>query len=77
MSPRRTTAAARVVYVGHISPDRGAAEMVALAELLHPHGITVELVGSADAQARAVMEPARARPGCCAGTGSCRMTRPC
>jgi glycosyltransferase involved in cell wall biosynthesis len=50
---------ARVVYVGHISPDRGAAEMAALAELLHPHGITVELVGSADAQARAVIEPAR------------------
>jgi glycosyltransferase involved in cell wall biosynthesis len=50
---------ARVVYVGHISPDRGAAEMVALAELVHPHGITVELVGSADAQARAVIEPAR------------------
>ena len=51
---------ARVVYVGHISPDRGAAEMVALAELVTPHGITVELVGSADAQARAVLEPAAA-----------------
>ncbi|MGA2825260.1 MAG: glycosyltransferase family 4 protein [Streptosporangiaceae bacterium] len=48
----------RVVYVGHISPDRGAAEMVALAERVQPHGITVELVGSADAQARAVLEPA-------------------
>ncbi len=48
----------RVVYVGHISPDRGVSEMVALAELLRPHGITVELVGSADAQARAVLEPA-------------------
>ena len=50
---------ARVVYVGHISPDRGAYEMVALAELVAPHGVTVELVGSADAQARAVIEPAR------------------
>ncbi len=50
----------RVVYVGHISPDRGISEMVALAELLRPHGITVELVGSADAQARAVLEPASA-----------------
>ena len=48
----------RVVYVGHISPDRGVSEMVALAELLRPHGITVELMGSADAQARAVLEPA-------------------
>jgi glycosyltransferase involved in cell wall biosynthesis len=52
---------ARVVYVGHISPDRGAAEMVALAELVTPRGVTVELVGSADAQARAVLEPAAAR----------------
>ena len=48
----------RLVYVGHISPDRGVAEMVALARLVQPHGITVELVGSADAQARAVLEPA-------------------
>jgi glycosyltransferase involved in cell wall biosynthesis len=52
---------ARVVYVGHISPDRGAAEMVALAELVAPQGVTVELVGSADAQARAVLEPAVAK----------------
>jgi glycosyltransferase involved in cell wall biosynthesis len=51
---------ARVVYVGHISPDRGASEMVALAELVTPHGVTVELVGSADGQARAVLEPAAA-----------------
>ena len=50
---------ARVVYVGHMSPDRGAAEMVGLAELVHPDGITVELIGSADARARAVIEPAR------------------
>ena len=49
----------RVVYVGHMSPDRGAYEMVALAELVAPHGVTVELIGSADAQARAVIEPAR------------------
>ena len=52
---------ARVVYVGHMSPDRGAAEMIALAELVYPQGITVELVGSADAQARALIEPARDR----------------
>ena len=48
----------RVVYVGHISPDRGSAEMVALARLLAPHGIAVELVGPADAQARAHIEAA-------------------
>jgi glycosyltransferase involved in cell wall biosynthesis len=50
----------RLVYVGHISPDRGAVEMTALARLVQPHGLIVELVGSADAEARAVLEPARA-----------------
>ena len=50
----------RVVYVGHLSPDRGTAEMVELARLLRPHGITVELIGPADARARAQLEPAQA-----------------
>jgi glycosyltransferase involved in cell wall biosynthesis len=49
----------RVVYVGHLSPDRGSAELVELARRLHPHGITVELIGQADARARAHIEPAR------------------
>jgi len=48
----------RVVYVGHLSPDRGSAEMVALARSLAPHGIAVELIGPADAQARAHIEAA-------------------
>jgi glycosyltransferase involved in cell wall biosynthesis len=48
----------RVVYVGHISPDRGSAEMVSLARLLAPHGISVELIGPADAAARAHIEAA-------------------
>jgi len=51
----------RVVYVGHLSPDRGVAEMIEVARLLRPHGITVELIGPADAQARAMIEPARAQ----------------
>jgi glycosyltransferase involved in cell wall biosynthesis len=46
----------RVVYVGLISPDRGSAEMVSLGRELAPHGISVELIGSADAQARAHIE---------------------
>jgi glycosyltransferase involved in cell wall biosynthesis len=46
----------RVVYVGHLSPDRGVAEMVSLAALLRPHGIAVHLVGPADARARALIE---------------------
>jgi glycosyltransferase involved in cell wall biosynthesis len=46
----------RVVYVGWISPDRGSAEMVELGRLLKPHGIAVELIGQADAAARAHIE---------------------
>ena len=41
-----------------ISPDRGSAEMVELARLLAPHGIAVELIGPADAAARAHIEAA-------------------
>lgn len=48
----------RVVYVGHISPDRGCAEMISLARLLAARGISVELIGPADAEARAQIEAA-------------------
>jgi glycosyltransferase involved in cell wall biosynthesis len=50
----------RVVYVGHLSPDRGTAEMIELARMLRPSGVTVELIGQADARARAQIEPAQA-----------------
>jgi glycosyltransferase involved in cell wall biosynthesis len=50
----------RVVYLGHLSPDRGTGEMIELAGLLRPHGITVELIGPADARARAELAPAQA-----------------
>ena len=50
----------RVVYLGHLSPDRGTAEMIELARQLRPHGITVELIGAADRRARAQIEPAQA-----------------
>jgi glycosyltransferase involved in cell wall biosynthesis len=46
----------RVVYVGHLSPDRGVAEMIEAAARLRPHGITVHLIGPADARARALIE---------------------
>jgi len=49
----------RVVYVGWLSPDRGSADMVALGRLLAPHGIAVELIGQADAEARAHIEAGR------------------
>jgi glycosyltransferase involved in cell wall biosynthesis len=48
----------RVVYVGLISPDRGSAEMTGLGRLLVPHGITVDLVGPADAAAQAHIQAA-------------------
>jgi glycosyltransferase involved in cell wall biosynthesis len=48
----------RVIYVGHISPDRGSAEMTELARQLAPHGIAVDLVGPADTAARAHIEAA-------------------
>jgi len=51
----------RVIYVGWLSPDRGVAEMIKLGALLHPHDITVELIGQADARARALIEPAQAK----------------
>jgi glycosyltransferase involved in cell wall biosynthesis len=51
----------RVVYVGHLSPDRGSGEMIDLARRLRPHGITVELIGPADGRARAQIEPAQAQ----------------
>jgi glycosyltransferase involved in cell wall biosynthesis len=50
----------RVVYVGHLSPDRGTADMIELARLLRPHGIMVDLIGPADGRARARIEPAQA-----------------
>jgi glycosyltransferase involved in cell wall biosynthesis len=42
----------RVIYVGWISPDRGSAEMAELGRLLAPHGISVEIIGQADAAAQ-------------------------
>jgi glycosyltransferase involved in cell wall biosynthesis len=53
-------AAQRVVYLGHLSPDRGVGEMIELAALLRPHGVAVELIGPADPLARALIEPAQA-----------------
>jgi glycosyltransferase involved in cell wall biosynthesis len=48
----------RVVYVGWLSPDRGSAEMTELGRLLRPHGIAVDLIGQADADARTHIEAA-------------------
>lgn len=48
----------RVVYLGAITLARGAAEMVALARLLAPEGVRVELIGGADAASAPLLEAA-------------------
>jgi glycosyltransferase involved in cell wall biosynthesis len=49
----------RVVYVGQLSPARGAAELIELARLLHDDGITLELIGAADASVRPLLREAQ------------------
>jgi glycosyltransferase involved in cell wall biosynthesis len=49
----------RVVYVGQLSPARGAAELIRLAELLRTDGITLELIGAADASVRPLLREAQ------------------
>jgi len=51
-------AADRVAYVGWLSEARGALDLVALARLLAPHRIRVELIGPADAQVLPIVEQA-------------------
>jgi glycosyltransferase involved in cell wall biosynthesis len=48
----------RVIYVGHLSPDRGVPEMIELGSLLAPSGVEVHLAGPADSAARAMIEAA-------------------
>lgn len=50
--------APRVVYVGHLSLARGAAEMVALGRALRADGVGVELVGHADGTTTPLLEAA-------------------
>jgi glycosyltransferase involved in cell wall biosynthesis len=49
----------RVIYIGHLSPDRGTSEMIEVGRLLQPHGIAVEIIGPADARARAELTRAQ------------------
>lgn len=58
----------RVVHLGHLSAARGAAELLDVARLLRPHGITVELIGPADS-ATAPMIRAAVRTGALRWTG--------
>jgi glycosyltransferase involved in cell wall biosynthesis len=52
--------AERVVYVGHLSAARGVEVMVETAKRLAGSGLTVDLVGHADSQARAILQRAQA-----------------
>jgi len=58
----------RMMYVGWLSEARGALDLVAVARLLAPHRIRVELIGPADAQVRPIIERAAAE-GVLAWTG--------
>ncbi|MDA8370093.1 MAG: glycosyltransferase family 4 protein [Nocardiopsaceae bacterium] len=49
----------RVVYLGHLSAARGAAELVELGRRLRPHGVRVEVIGSADAEVRQLLRDAQ------------------
>lgn len=48
----------RAVYVGHLTRARGVAEMLEVARAVRADGITVDLVGHADAEAMALVEAA-------------------
>lgn len=49
----------RAIYVGHLSVARGALDMIEMARLLAPEGITVELIGAADADIRPALREAQ------------------
>ncbi|KAB2351569.1 glycosyltransferase family 4 protein [Actinomadura rudentiformis] len=49
----------RAVYVGRLSPGRGAHDMIELARLLAAAGVMVELIGPADPQVRPALRDAQ------------------
>ncbi|RSN14601.1 glycosyl transferase [Nonomuraea sp. WAC 01424] len=49
----------RVVHIGRLATDRGAAELIALAERLVPHGIRMDLIGAADRDVRPLLRDAQ------------------
>jgi glycosyltransferase involved in cell wall biosynthesis len=57
--PPALPGADRVVYVGQLSLARGAAELIELARLLREDGITLELIGAADASVRPLLREAQ------------------
>ncbi|GAA2128034.1 glycosyltransferase family 4 protein [Actinomadura napierensis] len=49
----------RAVYVGNLSAARGAHDMIEMARLLAPEGVTVELIGGADPDVRPALRDAQ------------------
>ncbi|MFI9554014.1 glycosyltransferase [Nonomuraea endophytica] len=49
----------RVVHLGRLTAERGAAELISLAERLVPHGIRLDLIGQADREARVLLRDAQ------------------
>lgn len=49
----------RLVYLGHISRARGVDEIVAAARVLRDEGVTIELIGAADAEVRPMLRDAQ------------------
>ncbi len=57
--PPRPPGTGRIVYLGHLSAARGAAELVELGRLLRPYGVRVEVIGAADGETRQMLRQAQ------------------
>ena len=57
-TPLREPGDDRVVYLGHISPARGARELIELGRILRPHGVRLEVIGNADIEVRPMLREA-------------------
>src|SRR5699024_1382241 len=57
-TPLREPGDDRVVYLGHISPARGARELIELGRMLRPHDVRLEVIGNADIEVRPMLREA-------------------
>ncbi|MEU5883221.1 glycosyltransferase family 4 protein [Spirillospora sp. NPDC047279] len=58
-TPPAAPAGGRAVYVGRLSADRGAGDMIELARRLAAEGVMVELIGPADPEVRPALRAAQ------------------
>jgi glycosyltransferase involved in cell wall biosynthesis len=59
LAPPPPSGRARVVHIGRLSADRGAAELIETARRLHRHGIRMDLIGPADPAVRPLVRDAQ------------------